>query len=255
MSYRVQSVERSIDVLEALAAGPKTVTEISRETGLAKGTAFRIMSSLAYKQFVVREPGGSRHLLGPGLLPLIANIQATFGWVEALAGQELRELWLATGETVVVHLRFGSQRVCVGELPSPEAIRYVATVGSTEPIHVGSAGKVLLACMPEDELEKLLPTLDLQPITEHSIASLDVLRKEVELARGRGWAISLGERIEGAASISVPVRIPGAWAALSVLGPAVRMTAEKREAYIDLARKTGAKVEAQLAPERADSES
>ncbi|MBS1881884.1 MAG: IclR family transcriptional regulator [Actinobacteria bacterium] len=255
MSYRVQSLERGIDILGALASGPKTVTEITRELDLAKGTAFRLLASLGYEEFVVREPSGIRYMLGPGLLPLMQNTQATFGWIGALAGEVLHDLWERVGETVVVHVRVGHERVCVHELPSAEAIRYVAPVGSTDPIHVGSAGKVLLAALSAEELDQLLPKLKLQGITERSITDRERLREEVELARSRGWATSAGERIDGSASLSVPVRIPGEiWASLSVLGPANRLTPERTEEFVPLIGKAARRMQRLLEQDAGERE-
>jgi DNA-binding IclR family transcriptional regulator len=244
MSYRVQSVERGIELLLSLTAGPQTVTDIARNTGLAKGTAFRLLASLGHHQFVVREPGGSRYMLGPGLLPLVKEIKSTFGWIGALAGQVLRELCEWTGETVIVHVRIGAERVCVEELPSPHLLRYTADVGSTAPIYIGSAGKVLLASMDVAELDRLLAQVDLVALTDASITDREELLREVERARERGWATSAGERVEGAAALSVPIRrAGGVVAALSVLGPAERFTAEKQEAYLPMVQRTAAAIE------------
>jgi DNA-binding IclR family transcriptional regulator len=243
MSYRVQSVERGIEILKALTDGPKSVTQIASETNLAKGTAFRLLASLGYHQFVVREPGSSRYLLGPGLLPLVQEITSTFGWIGALAGEPLRDLWRRTGETVTVHVRIGTDRACVEELPSDQAVRYTASVGATDPIHVGAAGKVLLAFLDEGELDKLLAHLRLGAVTSKSITSRQQLEEELRRTRELGWAESEGERIEGAAAVSVPVRLPGMHAALSVLGPAQRMTAEERTRIVPLALKTAATIE------------
>jgi DNA-binding IclR family transcriptional regulator len=243
MSYRVQSIERGIEILKALTEGPKSVTQIASETGLAKGTAFRLLASLGHHQFVVREPGSSRYLLGPGLLPLVQEITTTFGWIGSLAGEPLRELWQRTGETVTVHVRIGTNRACVEELPSEQPVRYTASVGATDPIHVGSAGKVLLAFLDEDDLQKLMPHLRLGAVTSRSITSRQQLDEELRRTRELGWAESEGERIEGAAAVSVPVRLPGMLAALSVLGPVQRMNADERARIVPQALNTAATIE------------
>jgi IclR family acetate operon transcriptional repressor len=243
MPYRVQSIERGIDILNVLAEGPQSVTEVAQRTSLAKGTAFRLLASLSYHHYVVREPGGTRYLLGPGLLPLIQHLTSTFGWIMALAGDPLRELWKETEETVTVHVRIGVSRVCVEEIPSPHALRYTASIDATVPVHVGAAGKILLAFEPPDEVDKLFPQLTLEPLTAGSITDLDELKRELELTRARGWAESAGERIEGSAAVSAPVQLEGMLAALSVLGPAQRMTPDVQQSYVPLVQRTAAAVE------------
>jgi len=248
VSYRVQSVERGIDILTALKDGPQTVTEIAAATGLAKGTAFRLLASLGYQQFVVREPRGSRYMLGPGLLPLMYEIKASFGWIGALAGAPLRSLWKRTGETVTVNVRIGTERICVEELPSAQPIRYTADIGAAAPLHIGSAGKVLLAFMDEAELEELLPQLTMAGGTDRAIKQRTQLLEEVELTRERKWATSAGERVLGSGALSVPVRVPGmVLAALSVLGPLDRLTEEKQQEYLPLVQRTARAIERSIA--------
>lgn len=250
MSYAVQSVHRGVDILVALRAGPRTVTELARDTGLAKGTAFRIVSSLGHRRFVVKEPGSNRYMLGPGLLPLVYEIHSSFGWIGAFAGDVLEQLWKRTGETVTIHVRMGAERICVVEHPSPKPIRYTAPIGSSAPISVGSAGKVLLAAMDPDDFAKLVNELPLDPITENSITDRARLIEEVELARERGWATSAGERVPGSSAVSVPIHIADLGSmgviALSVLGPADRIPPERIEEYLPLLIDSAAKIEKQL---------
>lgn len=78
-------------------------------------------------------------------------------------------------------------------------MRYTVGVGADAPLHVGAAGKVLIAWMSEQELEQVLPR-DLEALTDFTITSLDVLRAELAEVRERGWAESHGERMVGASA-------------------------------------------------------
>lgn len=232
---RVQSVERCIDILTLLASGPENLTGIARSTRLSKGTAFRLLSTLSYRQLVVKQPEGSLYMLGPGCLRLVHGVVRGFGWITAIAKPELAKLWQATGETITVHVRWGSERVCVEELPSAHPIRYTASVGASTPIYVGSAGKVLLAGLPEDELEAVLSSLTLSPLTERTITDRESLRRELVRVKRLGYAESEGERVAGAAAISVPVVAPQEMlVAISILGPTSRLTSQRRREYLPL---------------------
>jgi DNA-binding IclR family transcriptional regulator len=241
---RVQSVERGIDVLLALADGARTLTDVTRVTGLSKGTAFRLLVSLNHRQLVVRDPREHGYLLGPGFLRLFQGVMNDLGAIATLARPALERLWRESGETVTLHVRSGAERICVAELPSAQPIRYVATVGATAPLHVGSAGKVLLAFMPPAELTRTLSSLPLTGLTHATITDLQALRQELATVTRQGWAMSSGERIVGASAISVPVQASdGLLAALSVLGPVDRLTPQMSLDLLPSVRRAAAEIE------------
>ncbi len=224
MRDRVQSIERGIDVLMTLVAGPKTLTEVMRETKLSKATVFRMLASLSYENVVIKN-GDHTYMLGPGCLRLMQGVTHGLGAVTGAGRPALRELWERTGETVAIHVRAGTDRICIEELPSSATIRYTSTVGSSAPLHVGSAGRVLLAFTQPDELRRTLETLHAtgEKFDRGKLAS------ELELIRERGYALSEGERVHGAAAITAPVFGRGDFvASLSVLGPDFRFTEDAR---------------------------
>jgi DNA-binding IclR family transcriptional regulator len=65
------------------------------------------------------------------------------------------------------------------------------------PAHCTSTGKVLLAALSPDELNRLYPGADLVQMTRHSIATTAALRTELDAVRRRGHAISNEEGEEG----------------------------------------------------------
>jgi DNA-binding IclR family transcriptional regulator len=232
---RVQSVERCIDILMYLADRPDSLTGIAQATNLSKGTAFRLLATLGYCHLVVKDPDSKEYVLGPGSLRLVGGIMNSFSWVGAVAKPELTALWEATQETIAVHVRWGGERVCVEELPSPHPIRYSSTVGSKAPLATGSAGKAMLAAMPVEEFESLLQGLELQPLTDRTIVDIGVLRKEVATVRQQGYALSEGERIEGASAVSKVIHGPqGLVGSVSILGPRERLTMARRKEYLPL---------------------
>jgi DNA-binding IclR family transcriptional regulator len=226
---RVQVVERAIDILGVLAAGRANLSAIMRGVELPKGTTFRILSSLQYQGLVVKDPVDNTYHLGPGFLRLSRSPTPWFGALAVLAEAPMERLREESRETVAVHVRVGSERVCVAELQSPEPLRYSAEVGAPQPLHVGAAGKILLAELGEAELERTLAGLDLTPITAGTIKDRRELVAAVARARADGYARSLGERVAAAAAISVPIRPQGRFdASLSLLGPAARFTRERQ---------------------------
>lgn len=216
----VQTIDRSIDLLEALAESPCSLTEICRTTGLSKGTAFRLLAALGNRGIVMKDAVGATYMLGPALARLVQGALTGVAAIDTLGKNSLGELSYATRETVALHAQSGIERICIGEIPSEQPIRYISTVGSVAPLHIGSAGKVLLASMDPRRLER---SLNLLKINDPDLSVGSLRRSLRQVAKG-GWAISHSERVEGASAISIPVRTPFLLLSLSVLGPTQRLT-------------------------------
>jgi DNA-binding IclR family transcriptional regulator len=241
---RVQVIERATDILDILAEGAATLTEISARTGLPKGTAFRILSSLGYGDRVLKDPLTNRYILGPGTWRLAQAASDGLGSLALIARPELTTLWRATAETITLNMRMGLERVCIAELRSPHPLLHTAGVGSRIPLHIGASGKVILAFTEPGQRERILDCLSYEPITSATISRREQLVEELALVRERGWAESMGERIPGAAGVSVPVcGSSGLVLSLSLLGPAERLTPDRRADLRALLQETARVIE------------
>ncbi|GII64683.1 IclR family transcriptional regulator [Sphaerisporangium krabiense] len=236
----VRSVARAVDILLVLGDGPGQLSEISAAAVLSKATTYRILTTLKNKGMVLQAPSGE-YRLGPGCFRMMSGLIDLRAGFPFDADADLKALRAATGETITVHVRAGLSRVCIEELPSPQPIRYTAGLGVATGIHVGSAGKVLLAFLPPDELEDVLRTIDLRPMTPSTITDIEVLRQELDSVRRRGTAYSAGERVVGAIGVSAPVLDDRGHpvAALSVLCPASRVNDDRRREFERLVARTG----------------
>jgi DNA-binding IclR family transcriptional regulator len=235
-------IDRSIDLLEALSEGPRSLTEMSRATGLPKGTAFRLLAGLSARGMVIKDPVGSSYMLGPGLLRLAQGALSGINAIATVGRAELHELCKATGETVALHVQTGVARTCIAEIPSPQSIRYSAVVGAVAPIQNGANGVVLLAFASADQRER---TLGLLAASGEDLdrAALDARLKK---ARRAGWAISVGERVPGATAISIPVQSERLLLALSVLGPETRLPPNVLRRFLPAMRRTASQLVAML---------
>lgn len=227
---RPSSIEKAIDILFCFSAEHPQLrlTDISAKLGLHKSTAHRMLSLLKKKGLIVSCPDSQLYSLGPGVVEL--------AWV-VLRQQDLRSvchpylecLRRTTNETVSLYTRSGDKRVCIEELESGHDIKYSQTIGLTAPLHVGAPGKALLAFLTRAELDTLLAELPLTAITPSTLSDPERLRAELSVVQTQGFAISIGERSLGASAVAAPI-----WdwsnrpiAAVSVLGPAQRLTGEK----------------------------
>ena len=245
---RVQAIARATDVLFALSAGPQTLTDVSRSSGLSKGTAYRLLDTLSYKMLVIKEEKSNLYMLGPGALMLLEGVLSGVGRLIGASQSTLTRLWEESNETVTIHLRVGGERVCVYEMPSRNPLRFTTGVGTRTPLHAGSAGKAILAAMSPEDLDDLLHKMTLNRLTDRTLTDPTALARDLARIRRQGYSISLGEVVVGAAAVSIALRgSRGVLGSMSVLGPASRMNQARQRHFAQSLIEAGTKVEAVLA--------
>ena len=222
----VRAVSRAIDLLLALEAGPQSLAQIADATGLTKPTAHRLLATLFRNQLVIQNPYNSDYMLGPGCLGIANAVLRGLGGLGLIAQDVLERLAAVSQETVAMYVPAGTQRVCMAQVPSPQPVRYMATVGAARPLYTGAMGKILLAFANEQDRQELFSRLTLLPITPATVVDRDELEIQLTEARRRGFAVSRGEQADGVAAISAPVFSANGhiMAAVSVLGPSIRMS-------------------------------
>ncbi|WP_324239827.1 IclR family transcriptional regulator [Pseudonocardia sp.] len=227
---QVGSVQRAIDVLDALAeAGTELGTnEIARRTGINVSTISRLLSTLTSAGLVQHVPSTGRYRLGIRIMQL-ANAARDSLDVRQLARPFLEELSALTGETTTLSLPAVHDLVTIDFVPSAHSVRSVAQIGRNSVAHATAVGKVLLAWGGQ------LPEGELPAYTERTITDREALAREIEQVRRRGWAQAIGEREDELNAVGVPVldRTGTLVAALGVQGPASRFTPRAMRAAID----------------------
>lgn len=209
-SSGVGVLDKAVLVLNALEAGPASLAQLVQATGLARPTAHRLAVALEHHRIVSRDTQG-RFVLGPRLSEL--STAAGEDRLLAVAAPVLTQLRDLTGESAQLYRRQGDERVCVAAAERASGLRDTVPVGSALPMAAGSAAQILLAWEEPDRLHRGLRG------AKFTAATLAGVRR-------RGWAHSVGEREQGVASVSAPIRgVAGkVVAAISVSGPIERLT-------------------------------
>lgn len=229
----IAAIERAVDVL-LLFGEPETtdlgVTEISSRLGLSKAVVHRILSSFRTKGFVDVDEETRRYRLGPTALRLGLTYLDQID-VRELARPEMAALSAATEETATLSIRTGWQRVYLDQITPQRDVKMVVQLGLAVPLHAGASSKAFLAFLPAAERESYLKDQPLDAISELTITDQKKLVKELETVSTQGYAISLGERMNGAGSVAAPVfghdGVPAA--VISVCGPLERFEGEIKE--------------------------
>ena len=246
MQQTVHSITKGVEILKCLSHEVDTVSRLSDKLAMSKGTVHRLLKTLEVSSLVRQDPITRRYCLGPLILELASRPTISHQNLVICALNEMKHLRDVSGETVVLHIRIGLERICLEELQSPERIKYTAGKGYTAPIHTGSAGKVLLSELNDSERQLLLEHLKLSPVGPNTITKREALLTEVEKAKRQGYATSFSERIPGSASISVPIANYICPVAMSVLGPDNRFTLEKMTKLSEVMKKCATLISARL---------
>jgi DNA-binding IclR family transcriptional regulator len=106
-------------------------------------------------------------------------------------------------------------------------------VGHRLPLYAGSAGKAILAFLPDAKVQEILQSSPLTPFTPQTFTDRDRLLAEIHKIRQQGYSISVGEWISEAAGVAAPILRQGAEVvgALSISGPGSRFVPEKVDQY------------------------
>ncbi len=219
--------DRIVDLLYCLQseAGGLGITEIAGRTGFPKGTVHGLLKALAERSLVVQDPVTQRYGLGLGLLVMASSLLRERNLLLGLTQQHMERLRDTSGETVCLHVAYGLERACVGQVESFNDIRYTMEIGKPLPLYSGATGKLLLAHMPEQTVNQIIAVTGLEPLTTHTISDPDTLRRELAQIRITGYAVSFEERSPLVAALAAPI-----WdgsgkviACLTIYGPRARL--------------------------------
>jgi IclR family acetate operon transcriptional repressor len=218
----VQSLERAFDLLERMAdaGGEVGLSELSASSGLPLPTIHRLMRTLVDCGYVRQQPN-RRYALGPRLIRLGESASRLLGtWARPF----LAELVDATGETANMALLDGDEVVYVAQVPSRHSMRMFTEVGRRVLPHSTGVGKALLAEVSPQEVRALLGRTGMPAATERTITDPDAFLAELDRIRGLGYAIDDNEQEVGVRCLAVTVPDSPTAAAISISGPAGRLT-------------------------------
>lgn len=246
---------KACDVLEAVAAAPGGIaqSELMAQLGLSRTTTYRILGVLVARGLLRQDPARRIYAVGFRLME-IAQGMGQGAWsapdLPAVAAPELRSLRDATGETAYVAVLEGREVVALGKFEGAHEVRSTARLGQRKPLHCTSQGKAILAFMQDTERDKLLKRLPMTPLTQHTITDRRRLASALRIVQARGFATDDEEIVEGVRCVGAPVLDPEGQVvgAVSIAGPAWRMTRERLDLLGPEVAAAGRRIGAQLRP-------
>ncbi len=242
----VQSLERGLAVLRAFSAEEplQTISEVAEHTGLSRATARRLLLTLVELGYVHAD---RRQF---GLTEKVRQLARPFGvttdpW--EFARSYLQALTERTGESASLAVLDGSDILYVARVNTRRLMTLAIMVGTRLPAHATSKGRVLLANLPEAELEAYLARGSFSRHTEQTVIDADSLRSVLTTVRRDGWAIVDQQLEVGLCSVAAPIVDPNGRvsAALSVCAHAGRVSPDAlRSEFLPLVLETARRISA-----------
>jgi DNA-binding IclR family transcriptional regulator len=209
-SHLVKSAERTVRILETLAASRHklTLSELQERVGYPRSSLHALVRTLRDLKWVEADESGSAIGIGPHAL-LSGTAYLDKDPALPYAYEALEDLRAEVGYTIHYARRDEAHVLYLASRESRDSVRVVSRVGRRLPAHLTALGQALLAQLTNDEVDALLDR-DLIAYTEHTITDRTVLHKELEEVRARGWASEREQGTVGVACVAATVdyRIP-----------------------------------------------
>ncbi len=199
-----KSFQKLFDIMELIAGRRDACSarDIASELKLPESTVYRMLKFLTRRGYLERTSSG--FLLGVQCMRLGGMAQEQ-NLLLRLAHPALSLLADETLETVHLARLQGNNIVYIDKIDGGRSIRMGSMIGRTSPLHCTGIGKAMLAALEQKELEEVLPLLILTRFTENTICNIDVLRRELDDIRRRGYAVDDCEHEHGVYCVAAAV--------------------------------------------------
>jgi len=226
------SLHKALDIIDLLLKRREyqSLDDISRALDMPRSSTYKYLAALRERGFLDLEAKTKRYRLGLKFMEL--------GWlvtsqlhIDQVALPYMKELAQITKETVILSCLSSGAAYCLERVGPESGLVFSMQRGAHLPLYAGASAKVLLAQLPEAEIDVILQRAKLDPLAPNTITDAQILRDNLRKIRAQGWAFSDQEADWGARAVAAPVTSEkmGVVAGLCVVGPAQRMEGERLE--------------------------
>ncbi len=227
----VKSAKRVFEIFEVLSQYQEglTIKEVSEKLGLPQSSAFNLLKTLKEEGYV-RQDMVKKYRLGEKLIPLGTRAMESLD-IHSVGTQHLQRLKDSVQETIFMAVLSNEELVYIAKIDTDRSIRTSAQPGYRKPLYCTGLGKTFLAFLPEERRKDILHNVELKPITNHTVTSLDELEEQLKVFKKNGYSIDDEENEEGLYCLAAPIydNEGKITAAISVAGPKQRMLNQKEE--------------------------
>ena len=200
----LQSVTTALDVLDCFMNTPELgVSEVARRLGIAKSSAHRLLTTLATRQVVEKNPDSGQYRLGVHLFALGHLAQSRMA-LSSLALPELQRLHGATGQSVFIGMLDGESAVYPHFVGNPAVSARLAQESVRARAHSTALGRAMAALDPVIERRlRAQAAAQRGPAGGRDVLDFD---RAIEGFRRSGVAASKDSAVPGLSGFASPIR-------------------------------------------------
>jgi len=226
--YPVQVLLKAMEIVELLANETSSrglgISEIADSLKIGRSTVHRILDTLISFDYIEKAKDTNRYRLGWGLFKTGQVVPKHHDIVD-IDVKILEEVCNQFHETINFGIRADKDIVVIAKYEPERNLRAIYQIGGREPIHATAMGKILLSEVAEPDVRILMKNYEFQKYTPNTITNIEDYLREINKARGNGYATDNEEFSIGISCIAIPIRnfAGEIVAALSASVPTIRL--------------------------------
>lgn len=205
-TYNVPNLERGLLIIELLAtkSGGLTLAEIIQALEISKSSAFRIVSTLIFKNYLQKNETTKKITLSRKLLTLGISSMNEQSIVE-MSIDVMRALRDELKESVMLGVILGAKGTILEQVSSSYPVKLFVEQGTQFSLHSSVGGKSILANLPKEEATAILKNMPFTKFTKNTIVSKVEFKEQLKDVKELGYAIDNGEDIQGIHCLGAPI--------------------------------------------------
>lgn len=201
----IEGLIKGIEVIAAFSSETQryTPSELAQTTGLSRSAARRYLLTLTHIGMAASD--GRSFWLTPKVLNLGRSYLESARLPRAIV-PFLQRVTQQLQESSNFAVLDGSEVVYLSRVNNPRALTTGFEPGTRLPAYTCTAGRVLLAMLPEEQLNTYMSQVELVPYTHLTILDKEALYSELLLIKSQGYGATENQYEVGLRGISVPVK-------------------------------------------------
>jgi DNA-binding IclR family transcriptional regulator len=207
-SFYNKSLERALQIMNAFRTDRRelTVWQLSKILDLPRATILRLCTTLVQYDYLRKDPVTKQYSLGIRCFDLGSIVYDSFS-LQRVSSPHLSQLQMKVGKTIYLGVIDNDWLLYIDKREDPRnPVSLTSRIGTRRPPHWGMLGFVLMAHLPDVEVERLLEKYPLISSTKKTIIRKEEYRERLKIVKEQGYAIDTEEVFDGVSGVAAPIR-------------------------------------------------
>lgn len=199
-------LSRASDIIDYIGErrGGISASELLAKFNLPKTSCYRILHTLVDCEFLSQDARTGLYHLGKKFSDYSTITDNKLHLLRKIAHPYLAELAKQTMETVKISVLSNMSCYVLDKVEGPRNIRISVDIGTIFPLHAGAASKILFSATGI-HTRNMLFSKPFEAFTSKTITSQQKMINEFKRIERQGYALDLGEYIDGIGAIACPI--------------------------------------------------